>query len=89
VARHASVKPVPRTPRVANQEGRARLNLELPEQLRARLEPLRALSEADSLTEVVRRAIALYDVLLMAVRDRGVMIILRSHDGTERELHFP
>ena len=80
---------VPRTSRATNQEGRVRLNLELPERLRARLESLRALSEADSLAEVVRRAIALYDVLLMAVRDRGVTIVLRSRDGTERELHFP
>ena len=88
MARHAAVTAVPRTSRAANQ-GRARLNLELPERLRARLEPLRALSEADSLTEMVRRAIALYDVLLMAVRDRGVTIVLRSRDGTERELHFP
>ena len=89
MARHAAVTSVPRTPRPANQEGRVRLNLELPERLRARLEPLRVLSEADSLTEVVRRAIALYDVLLMAVRDRGVTIVLRSRDGTERELPIP
>lgn len=89
MARHAAVTSVARTSRAAEQEGRVRLNLEFPERLRARLEPLRALSEADSLTEVVRRAIALYDVMLMAVRDRGVTIVLRSRDGTEREAPLP
>ncbi|MDC3956883.1 hypothetical protein KEG38_23690 [Polyangium jinanense] len=44
------------------------------------------MSEADTITEVVRRAVALYDALFSAVKERGERIILRGADGTEREL---
>ncbi|HVK70622.1 MAG TPA: hypothetical protein VM694_39480 [Polyangium sp.] len=69
--------------------GPARLDLEFPERVRVRLEELRAMNGADSLTEVVRRALAAYDVLLTAARERGDKIVLRSHDGTEREMVIP
>lgn len=69
--------------------GPARLDLELPERVRARLEELRTMSGADSLTEVVRRALATYDVLLTASRERGDVIVVRSRDGTEREVFIP
>jgi hypothetical protein len=76
-------------PRPANPDAKARLNLELPERVRARLEHLRTISEADSITEVVRRALAVYDVVLTAVRERGDKIVLRSADGTEKEIIVP
>lgn len=76
-------------PRPAINEARSRLHLELPERVRNRLEEIRVLSEADSLTEVVRRALAVYDVLLVAVRDRKETVVLRSEDGKERELVIP
>lgn len=76
-------------PRPAINEARSRLHLELPERVRNRLEEIRVLSEADSLTEVVRRALAVYDVLLVAVRDRKERVVLRSEDGKERELVIP
>jgi hypothetical protein len=44
------------------------------------------MSEADTITEVVRRAVALYDELVSAVQGRGEKVILRAADGTEREL---
>ena len=73
-------------PRRASAEPKVRLNLELPERLRGRLEQLRVMSEADTITEVVRRAVALYDALISAIRGRGEKVILRGADGTEREL---
>jgi len=60
--------------------------MELPERLRHRLEQLRVIAEADSITEVVRRALALYDVLMSAMKERGEKVILRGADGAEREL---
>ena len=44
------------------------------------------MSEADTITEVVRRAVALYDALMSAIQGRGEKVILRGTDGTEREL---
>jgi hypothetical protein len=72
-------------PRPASSDDKVRLHLELPRRLRERLDALRALTEADSVTEVIRRAIAVYDVLVT----RRERVLLRSSDGTERELLVP
>jgi hypothetical protein len=53
------------------------------------MDALRVMSEADSISEVVRRAVAVYFVLVAAVRERGDRFILRSGDGTEREILLP
>ena len=76
-------------PRHASEEPKVRLNLELPERLRGRLDQLRAMSEAGTITQVVKRAVTLYDVLLSAIRNGRERVILRSTDGTERELLLP
>jgi len=76
-------------PRRARADPTSRLNLELPERVRTRMDALRAMSEADSITEVVRRAVAVYFVLVVGVRERGDRFILRSRDGTEREILLP
>jgi hypothetical protein len=62
-----------------------RLNLELPETVRARLEVLVEKSESDTLTEVVRKALAVYDVLLQN-KERGGKTLLLEKDGSEREV---
>ncbi|KYF80443.1 hypothetical protein BE20_24815 [Sorangium cellulosum] len=72
--------------RQASKEAKVRLNLELPERVRERLERVRELSEADSLTEVIRRALSVYDALLTTTHDEGGKVVLRSADGNEREL---
>jgi hypothetical protein len=76
-------------PRPHKNEPKARLHLELPERVRRRLEQLRVLSEADTITEVVRRALAVYDVLVTAVKVRKERVFLRADDGTEREVLLP
>ena len=50
--------------RPSNGEKRVRLNLEFPERMRERLEVLRGITEADSVTEVIRRAVILYEFVL-------------------------
>lgn len=72
---------MPRPPRI---EPSSRLNLELPQRTRDRLERLLVTSEADSRTEVIRRALEVYEVLLDA-RAKGEAILMRA-GGTEREL---
>ncbi|MDC0742949.1 hypothetical protein [Polyangium mundeleinium] len=63
--------------------------MKLPERLRGRLDQMRAMSQAGTITEVVKRAVVLYDVLLSAIRNGRARVILRSSDGTERELLIP
>jgi CheY-like chemotaxis protein len=50
--------------RPASKEPKTRLNLEVPERVRERFDRLHVESEAESLTEVIRRPLAVYDVLL-------------------------
>ncbi len=66
-------------PRQAPKTEKVRLNLEVHPAVRDRLERLRDVSGADTLTEVVRRALAVYEVLLE--REARAEIILRSPNG--------
>src|SRR5262245_57595881 len=75
-------------PRPASKEAKVRLNLDLPERVRERLERLQVLSEADSLTEVIKRALSVYDALLTSTREEGGKLILRKEDGSEEVLRL-
>jgi hypothetical protein len=57
----------------------------LTERVRDRLERLRTETEADTLVEVVRRALAVYDVLITA-REEEKEVIIRSKSGSEEKL---
>jgi hypothetical protein len=55
------------------------------EEVRHRLESLREKTDADSLTEVVRKALAVYD-FLWAEREKGAKLLVRGADDKDREL---
>ena len=59
---------------------KTRLSIELPPRLRARLEQVKTVSEADSLSEVIRRALAVYDHL-WSEKAKGGELIIRNDDG--------
>lgn len=62
----------------------ARMTLELPAKARGKLERLG--DETDqSLAEVIRRSLALYDLLYSEVKKGGTLII-RSPEGVDREV---
>jgi hypothetical protein len=61
-----------------------RLNLDLPESTYLRVKELEQLSESTSLSEVLRKALTVYDVLLKAQK-AGCKIVIRD-DGAEREV---
>ena len=75
-------------PRPASKEAKVRLNLDLPERVRERLERLQDMSEADSLTDVIKRALSVYDALLTTIQEEGGKVVLRKPDGTEEVLRF-
>ena len=72
-------------PRIARTSPTSRLTLEMPEPVRKQMEHLKDQTHAQSLTEVIRRAIAVYDLLRTATAD-GNKIILENADGRQREL---
>ena len=72
--------------RPARADVRFRFNLELPASVRERAERAKVLSEAGSLTEVIRRALGVYEELLLRT-DGGGRILLRV-DGEDRELRW-
>jgi hypothetical protein len=71
-------------PRTKRAEERVRLNLDLTEMTMKRLESVRVRTGADSKTEVIRRAIQIYDAFLTMTA--GGSIILRHKDGTEEKI---
>lgn len=52
------------------------------------MEALRDLSGADTLTEVIRRSLAVYDALLR-YSQKGATVVVRAADGTEQVLILP
>lgn len=57
----------------------------MPEATKQQLESLRELTHADSMSEVVRRALALYD-FLWHEKVAGATTIIRAKDGSEQRL---
>jgi predicted CopG family antitoxin len=55
------------------------------EEVRERLESLREKTDADSLSEVIRRALAVYD-FLWSEREKGARLVARGADNKERDL---
>jgi hypothetical protein len=72
-------------PRIAHTKPRIRLNLDFTEQVKAQLESVRDRSNADSMTEVLRRALAVYDFLL-SEQEQGSSLFLRTKDGVEQKV---
>lgn len=74
-------------PRLPRTTPTSRLTLEMAEVVRKQLEHLRDQTHADSLAEVIRRSLAVYDLLRKAVAEGG-KVILETEEG-ERELVIP
>jgi hypothetical protein len=65
--------------RPASVHEKKRLTLELPAPVRERLDQLRERTGAESVTEVIRRALALYDaVVSLGERDVRLLLIPRG-----------
>jgi hypothetical protein len=71
-------------PRVPNKLKGGRLNLEMGKEVRERMEELKDETGARTLTDVVSRALAVYDYLWKQKRTGG-KILVQDDDGT-REL---
>lgn len=67
-------------------EERIRLNLVVNRQVKDRIEQLQELSEATSITEVVRRALALYEEILK-IREEGSRLVVEGN-GEREVLRF-
>lgn len=63
----------------------ARLTLEIADTVRDRIEKLKTLSEAATITEIVRRSFSLFEILLEH-EAAGGRVELRSADGSVRQL---
>lgn len=74
-------------PRISTGEKRVRLNLEISESVRDRIEGLREESGAESLTEVIRKALSAYEFLIKHKKNKG-KIILIDQNNKEKELEI-
>jgi len=65
---------------------RVPLHLEVSPRVRQRLETCKTLSEAESMTEVVRRALALYELVLGARIEKKKTLAFLHEDDTVEEI---
>lgn len=72
-------------PRIARNHPTTRLNLELGESSRQKLLALRDLTQANSLADVVQRALAVYE-FVQAEKAKGSVLVCRDPEGNEREV---
>ena len=72
---------------VATPKDKVALHLEVAPSVRRRILELKELSEADSMTEVIRRALTLYEVALKS-RAAGERLVI-VHDKGQREVIMP
>jgi hypothetical protein len=72
-------------PRIPKNVATTRLNLELSQAVRDRIEELRDQTGADSMTEVIRNALAVYEFLHRQVR-RGGSVRVESAAGEAKEV---
>ena len=59
----------------------------MPVNVRERMDELKIETDSDSLSEVIRRSVALYD-FLTAQRKAGFYPVLRDEDGNEKIVEF-
>jgi Arc/MetJ-type ribon-helix-helix transcriptional regulator len=64
------------------KQPKVRLNLDITLEAKEQIEGLRERTHSDSMSEVVRRALAVYD-FLWTQKDGGATTILRFTDGSE------
>lgn len=64
---------------------KVRLNLELPVPVKERLEQVRLDTNAGSISEVIRRSLAVY-FMLVDGRQKKAKLVMIEEDGTRREL---
>ena len=69
-------------PKTETKSKRKRLSLDLTPKVKLRIENLRELTETESITEVVRRALASYELLCEA-QASGKSILVRDSNGEE------
>lgn len=68
---------------------KTRLTLELAAPVRQRIDGLRERTGAESVTEVIRRALALYDAVV-ALQERGeVRLVVLGADGKSESMFVP
>ncbi len=69
-------------PRPLNKEARVRLNLAVSPTVKKRLEDLQSRTDADSLTEVVRKALLAYDRIVW-LEERSYKLMIEGADGED------
>lgn len=70
---------------MARRNETVRVSLRLSKEVKAHLDDVCERSSSESLTEVIRRSLALYDTLLDE-SSNGSTVILRDKEGKEKEI---
>ncbi len=75
--------------RPATVHEKRRLTLEFTAAVRERMDELREKTGAESVTEVIRRALAFYDVVLSFGDSREIRLVAKDKHGNEETVLIP
>jgi hypothetical protein len=78
---------MPKENTVETVPARIRLNLEYPAAIHAQMQIVQQRSHAASITEMLRHAVALYDLITEHISEGG-QVILRNEKGEEEKLRI-
>ncbi len=78
---------MPKETTVESAPARIRLNLEYPAAIHQQMQIVQQRSHAASITEMLRRAVALYDLITEHI-SAGGQVILRNEKGEEEKLRI-
>jgi hypothetical protein len=78
---------MPKQNTVETAPARIRLNLEYPSAIHEQMQIVQQRSQASSITEMLRRAVALYDLITEHISEGG-QVILRNKKGEEENLRI-
>ncbi len=70
-----------------SEASRIRLNLAVSPEVKARIEHLQSTTEGASITEVIRRALALYEEFL-TIRNEGGQLVVETPGGQRERLRI-
>lgn len=62
------------------------MSLDIPERVHDRIERLLKKSGSESMTEVIRRSLAVYEALLDVTINEHAKVVVRSSNGKEKEI---
>lgn len=73
----------------AREKATETLQVRMPPSTKDKLIAMKINAGLSSLTELTQLSLALFDVVESEMREKGAVLVLKYHDGSEKEIELP